>query len=185
MLGDSLNAQPDGKPRERQGYYQSVLSGGKPPENIGGLAINSPDISKISIPANQEGFGTNDMSNIGHELGLQSSPYADGESPGKLGYATSSGRLGERNLFGDQLQNGIDEMIDNPAEMDMLDGDDEDQDDDPEILEEMDRRHEEIIEEFMEMSYNCKHDAREVAMAQEEDGTDLQAKLQAINKKMD
>jgi len=37
-------------------------------------------------------------------------------------------------------------MIDNPAEMDMLDGDDEDQDDDPEILEEIDRRHEEIIE---------------------------------------
>jgi len=114
-----------------------VLSGGKPPENIGGLAINSPDISKISIPANQEGFGANDMSNIGHELGFQSSPYADGESPGTKG---------ERNFSGDHLQNGIDDMIDNPAEMDMLDGDDEDQDDDPEILEEMDRRHEEIIE---------------------------------------
>jgi len=60
---------------------------------------------------------------------------------------TSSGRLGEQNnLFGDEDMNGIDDMIDNPAEMDMLDGDEEDQDDDPEILEEMDRRHEEIIE---------------------------------------
>lgn len=71
----------------------------------------------------------------------------------------------DKNLFGDQLSNGIDDMIDNPAEMDMLDGDDEDQDDDPEILEEIDRRHEEIIEQFMEMAYNCKHDAREALMA--------------------
>jgi len=39
-----------------------VLSGGKAPENIGGLAINSPDISKISIPANQTGFNANDIS---------------------------------------------------------------------------------------------------------------------------
>ena len=76
-------------------------------------------------------------------------------------------------------------MIDNPAEMDMLDGDDEDQDDDPEILEEIDRRHEEIIEQFMEMAYNCKHDAREALMAQEEDAADLPDKLKEINKKMD
>ena len=80
-----------------------MLSGGKPPENIGGLAINSPDISKISIPANQEGFGTHDMSNIGHELGLHSSPLGDGESPGKIALGASSGRLGERNLSGDHL----------------------------------------------------------------------------------
>tara|TARA_B110000285_G_C15036943_1_gene569826 strand:+ start:654 stop:770 length:117 start_codon:yes stop_codon:yes gene_type:complete len=38
-----------------------VLSGGKPPEHIGGLAINSPDISKISIPANQDTTFANDM----------------------------------------------------------------------------------------------------------------------------
>lgn len=37
----------------------------------------------------------------------------------------------------------------------------------------------------MEMSYNCKHDAREAAMAQEEEGDDLQAKLKEINKQMD
>ena len=76
-------------------------------------------------------------------------------------------------------------MIDNPDEMDMLESDDEDQDDDPEILEEMDRRHEEIIEQFMEMSYNCKHDAREAAMAQEDEGAELEAKLLEINKTMD
>ena len=45
-----------------------MLSGGKAPENIGGLAINSPDISKISIPANQTGFNANDLS--GHDLGF-------------------------------------------------------------------------------------------------------------------
>jgi hypothetical protein len=111
-----------------------VLSAGKAPENIGGLAINSPDISKISIPANQTGFNANDMS--GHELGFQSSPLGYVESPDKNG----------SHLFGEHLQDGIDDMIDNPAEMDMLDGDEEDQDDDPEILEEIDRRHEEIIE---------------------------------------
>jgi hypothetical protein len=58
MLGDELK---NGKLQGRQGYYQSVLSGGKPPENIGGLAINSPDISKISIPANQDTTFANDM----------------------------------------------------------------------------------------------------------------------------
>ena len=39
--------------------------------------------------------------------------------------------------------------------------DDEDQDDDPETLEEFDRRQEEIIEQFMEMSLSRKHDERE------------------------
>ena len=35
----------------------------------------------------------------------------------------------------------------------------------------------------MEMSYNCKHDAREAAMTEE--GEDLEARLQEINKTMD
>ena len=80
MLGDELQAK-EGQASGRQGYYQSVLSGGKAPENIGGLAINSPDISKISIPADRTGFNANDMS--GHELGFQSSPMGYIESPGK------------------------------------------------------------------------------------------------------
>jgi len=37
----------------------------------------------------------------------------------------------------------------------------------------------------MEMSYNRKHDAREAAMAEDEEGVDLQDKLKEINKKMD
>ena len=39
-------------PREnKKGYYASCLSGGiNVNANIGGLAINSPDVSKISIP---------------------------------------------------------------------------------------------------------------------------------------
>ena len=45
--------------------------------------------------------------------------------------------------------------IDNPDEM----PDEDDCDDDPEILEEIDRRQEEIIEQFMELSYTCKHEA--------------------------
>jgi len=38
-------------PRENKAYYASCLSGGvNINANIGGLAINSPDVSKISIP---------------------------------------------------------------------------------------------------------------------------------------
>ena len=44
--------------------------------------------------------------------------------------------------------------IDNPDEMV-----EDDSDDDPEILEEIERRQEEIIEQFMEISYTCKHEA--------------------------
>jgi len=36
---------------DKKGYYASCLSGGvNTNANIGGLAINSPDVSKISIP---------------------------------------------------------------------------------------------------------------------------------------
>jgi hypothetical protein len=36
--------------------------------------------------------------------------------------------------------------------------DEEDQDDDPETLEEIERRNDEIVEQFMELSLNKKHD---------------------------
>ena len=74
-------------------------------------------------------------------------------------------------------------MIDNPDCI--LGSDEEDEDDDPEILEEMDKRNEEIIEQFMEMSYNCKHDAREAALASAVEGEDIDSKLEEINKTMD
>ena len=44
----------------------------------------------------------------------------------------------------------------------------EDSDDDPEILEEIDARYNEIIEQFMEMSYTCKIEAEEIIMASTE-----------------
>ena len=50
--------------------------------------------------------------------------------------------------------------IDNPTEMEMLE-EDEEQDDDPEVLEEIDKRQEEIIEQFMELTVNLKHELRE------------------------
>ena len=53
--------------------------------------------------------------------------------------------------------------IDNPDEM--LEEDQQDQDDDPDILEEIDRRKEEIIEQFMELSYTCKEDAQEIVQS--------------------
>lgn len=59
------------------------------------------------------------------------------------------------NLSGDKIF--IDDLpIDNPDEMVE---EEEEIDDDPEILEEIDRRHEEIIEQFMELSLICKHEA--------------------------
>lgn len=54
--------------------------------------------------------------------------------------------------FGDDADD-----LDNPTEMMMLEGE-EDQDDDPEALEEIERRNDEIVEQFMELSLNKKHD---------------------------
>ena len=54
-----------------------------------------------------------------------------------------------------------------------------------EILEEIDKRHEEIIEQFMEMAYTIKDEAREACMQQFEDDDDLPAKLKEINKEND
>lgn len=68
------------------------------------------------------------------------------------------------NLSGDKIF--IDDLpIDNPDEMVE---DEEELDDDPEILEEIDRRHEEIVEQFMELSLICKHEAQELLMGRED-----------------
>lgn len=56
--------------------------------------------------------------------------------------------------------------------MNMLE-EEEDQDDDPETLEEIERRNDEIVEQFMELALNKKHDQREKLMAgfeEKEDG---------------
>jgi hypothetical protein len=58
--------------------------------------------------------------------------------------------------------------------MEALEGD-EDQDEDPEVLEEIDRRQEEIIEEFMELSLNTKHDLSEKLGETEISPEDLKA----------
>lgn len=64
--------------------------------------------------------------------------------------------------------------------------DEEDTDDDPEILEEIDRRQEEIIEKFMELSYVCKHEAQEILTSQSGASDDvLQAQLKQLNKDLD
>lgn len=63
--------------------------------------------------------------------------------------------------------------------------DEEDQDDDPEILEEIDKRQEEIIEEFLEMILSRKHDEREKISNELEDEEDedlLGQKLKECNK---
>ena len=79
--------------------------------------------------------------------------------------------------------------IDNPTELEMLD--DEEQDDDPDVLDEIDRRQEEIIEQFMELSVNIKHELRdklteEVEKSMKEDDPDAsddEIEL-AVNKKL-
>ena len=49
-------------------------------------------------------------------------------------------------------------QIENPAEMEMLeDHEDDIQDDDPETLEEMERRQDELVELFMEISLNMEN----------------------------
>ena len=66
--------------------------------------------------------------------------------------------------------------------------DEEDQDDDPEILEEIDKRQEEIIEEFLEMILSRKHDEREKIsneLEDEEDDELMGQKLKECNKRWD
>lgn len=75
--------------------------------------------------------------------------------------------------------------MNNPDE---LIADEEDQDDDPEILEEIDKRQEEIIEEFLEMIASRKHDEREQISTEFEDLDDedfLSQKLKECNKSWD
>jgi hypothetical protein len=75
-------------------------------------------------------------------------------------------------------------IIDNPHEMEMLE-EDEEQDEDPETLEELDRRHEEIIEQFMDLSLNTKHDLREKIMTEfpDIDPTELKSRLKEVDQK--
>ena len=57
-------------------------------------------------------------------------------------------------------------QIENPAEMEMLEAHEDDiQDDDPETLEEMEHRQDELVELFMEISLNKKHEVCEKTQA--------------------
>lgn len=112
--------------------------------------MDSPDVSKISIPGPSANMRNSKEDNSGS---------------------------------GDQIlqETGV---IDNPAEMEMLEGE-ESQDDDPETLEELDRRHEEIIEQFMDMSLNTKHDLSERLMTENPDmeADAIKIKLKEVDKK--
>ena len=59
------------------------------------------------------------------------------------------------------LHRSREEQIDNPAEMEALEYEDEECADDPEIIEEMERRRDEIIETFIEQSQTYKLDEKE------------------------
>ena len=68
--------------------------------------------------------------------------------------------------------------------MEMLE-EDQDQDDDPETLEELDKRQEEITEQFMELSLNTKHDLREKIMVECPDiePSELKQRLKEVDQK--
>ena len=68
--------------------------------------------------------------------------------------------------------------------MEMLEAD-EDQDEDPETLEELDRRQEEIVEQFMDLSLNTKHDLREKIMSEhpEIEPAELKSRLKEVDQK--
>ncbi len=59
----------------------------------------------------------------------------------------------------ENILNGLndDEVIDN----EQMPSDEEDGDDNPELLQQMEQRQEEIIEEFLEIAYNAKHESLE------------------------
>ena len=145
-----------------------MLSNNRKGEKIGGLAINSPDVS--SIPEQKdEGVGieammlntTNPLQQndlIDSNNFLQISPQKQGSNQ-KL--SAPRNREAPMNLSGEpNMLEGNDEdiTIDNPMEIDQ---EALEEDDDPELLEEMDQRQEEIIEKFMEISYTIKSDAQE------------------------
>ena len=59
----------------------------------------------------------------------------------------------------ENILNGLndDEVIDN----EQMPSDEEDGEDNPELLQQMEQRQEEIIEEFLEIAYNAKHESLE------------------------
>lgn len=179
---------------KRYGYYQSVLSSNRKGEKIGGLAINSPDVS--SIPEQkEEGVGMQGMM-LNTTNPLQQNDLIDSNnflsvSPQKQFSNTklSAPRPKEpvMNLSGEEpssMLEGNDEdlTIDNPMEIDQ----EALEDDDPELLEEMDQRQEEIIEKFMEISYTIKHDATEAVMQDASlDEDERDQKKREVSKKCD
>lgn len=59
---------------QTKGYYQSVLDSNKQPNRIGGLAVESPDISKISNPAHDVVTQNLNVSNLLQNDEIESSP---------------------------------------------------------------------------------------------------------------
>jgi hypothetical protein len=86
-------------------------------------------------------------------------------SASRINQNSGSNEQQPMNLSGENLFNDEDLPIDNPDEMVE---EEEDFDDDPEILEEIDIRHEEIVEQFMELSLICKHEAQELLKGRED-----------------
>ena len=165
-----------------QNYTTSVLSNNK--------ILNSRDfphlnISKISVPFGQPGF-TSDAAAGALKTQNPFSPERNSVSQQNLGIMADSYEK-THNLSGN-VGHGLEgsDKLDNPDEIE-LEGE-EDMDDDPEILEEIEKRHDEIVGQFMEMSLSYKHEMREQVIQEQEEGGDseeLQEKLKKVNKEMD
>lgn len=89
---------------------------------------------------------------------------------------------------GDSLLNGLcdDEVLDN----EQMPSDEEDGDDNPELLAQMEARQEEILEEFLEMAYTAKHERVEALKTSFRGNKDLskdeqKAQLKQMQEKMD
>ena len=77
------------------------------------------------------------------------------------GGAGLANQLMTQNMLQGQNDEELNE-IDNPEEL----LEEQDDDEDPQVLEEIEKRQDEIIEEFMELSLNIKHDMREKVLQQ-------------------
>lgn len=146
-LRDAIGgAGPDARNfgQSRQGFSSSVLSGTG---------------TKLVGSQGQQSFALSPMKGADH---LQLSGGGGLRVSGREGAVnSSSGDLTGGGLV-IQAQSACDD-IDNPAEMDAIEaGDDELLNEcDPETLKEMERRQDEIVEAFLELALNMKHESRE------------------------
>lgn len=193
------------------GFANSVLTGNQPGTGMSSQPLTSSPIKKTlktgTVSDQQSQLQTVSPLQVGKNTSLKKNTsannvkYDDGKMSGEGEKANAGSgsflqsKSGSSNFNILRVQNCED--IDNPDEMNKIENQEGEfsEDDDPEQLDEMERRKEEIEESFTEKSLQMKHDLIEKISKEIEDQFDsdhedemdakLSAEIKKVNKEMD